>query len=176
MFFPKTWKQVSSLSLIPVQKDFSRKIAQKYKDEFSGNAEILDLYDEQWQQPFWHLKICTNILKMRLGKRFKKIQKADELVFIFSALVGIYTSNFKRILLIKILLLDSLTNMKMENQLDFSQKNGRNFFITCDGPKWMYALLLFPFYHSQNDNTSVLWNSCHHKRLYDQNENVLLNS
>lgn len=130
----------------PSSKGFSRKIAQKYKDEFSGNAEILDLYDERWQQPFLAFEDMHEYPENETRKKIQeKIQKADELVFIFPLWWGYMPA-----------ILKNFIDQNITAGFAYKYENGKpvgllsektaKIFITCDGPKWMYALLLFPFF------------------------------
>lgn len=130
----------------PSSKGFSRNIAERYANAFSGESEILDLYDPEWQQPFLTFEDMSKYPADDVREKIQeKIQLASEIVFIFPLWWGYMPA-----------ILKNFIDQNFTAGFAFQYKNGRpvgllsektaRIFITCDGPKWIYRLLLSPFF------------------------------
>ena len=128
----------------PASYGFTHKIAQTYKEteESTGNtAEIIDLYDDKYAQPFF----CFENLKEDCGPTVtkdlihEKISWADELVVVFpvwqlgmpAILKNFFDTNFNAGFGFKYSK-DGLQKLLVGKRI--------RFFLTADGPAWFYWL------------------------------------
>lgn len=129
----------------PSSKGFSRQIASRYA-AIKKDSEIIDLYAEEWQQSFLAFESPKNIPNNEVRNRIQeKITEAEELVFVFPLWWGFVPA-----------ILKNFIDQNLSAGFAFIYKNGKpkglltgktaRIFVTCDAPKWMYAMLFFPFF------------------------------
>ncbi len=128
----------------PSSKGFSHQIAKKYL-EAKGDSEIMNLYDQQWEQPFLRFEDSKIMPPDKKRESIQqKISQAKELIFIFPLWWGFMPA-----------ILKNFIDQNFTSGFAFEYKNHKprglltgktaRIFITCDAPKWMYGLFLFPF-------------------------------
>ena len=86
----------------PKEDSFSFAMANTYKEnrESKGDSvEMLDLYRDSHQQAFFTYEDANGLTTTESMKYYQdKIAKADEIVFVFPILVGIFSCYFKELL------------------------------------------------------------------------------
>ena len=131
----------------PSSKGFVHTMASTYKKSALSSektAEIIDLYDKKYMLPFLQFE---DIKKIKLSETAillqKKIEKADEIIFIFPLWWGLMPAILKNFF---DTVFSSGFAFKYVNGLPkglLKNKKAR-VLITCDAPRWMYFFLGFP--------------------------------
>ena len=129
----------------PSIKGFTHRIAKAYANA-KGDSEIMNLYDEKWQQPFLQFEDMRHFPDNETRNRIQsKIAEAKELVFVFPLWWGTMPA-----------ILKNFFDQNFTSGFAFRYHNGKprgllkgktaRIFVTCDAPKWMYGIFFFPFF------------------------------
>ncbi len=131
----------------PSSKGFVHTIASQYlgtKNNTETTAEIINLYDEQYQIPFLKFEDAREIENSETVKKLQnKIADADELVFIFPLWWGSMPA-----------ILKNFFDNVFSSGFAFTYENGRptalltektaKIITTYDAPSWAYLFTSFP--------------------------------
>jgi putative NADPH-quinone reductase len=131
----------------PAKKNLSKLFAERYQKAHPGESEVIDLYDKKWRQDFLTFDDIKDIPTDETREVIQqKIREADELVFIFPVWWGnppAIMKNFIDMNFTSGFAFRFLPNGKPEKLL--TGKTAK-IFATSDGPKFIYAMLAFPFF------------------------------
>lgn len=146
------------VSAHPHPKRFTGQIAQRFQKlaEESASHEVfeMDLYDEQWQQSYYHFDLEKNEEFLAVRKKIQdKISWADQIVFVHPLWWGGQPAVLKNWIDANI---TSGFAFKYNRRPQWQRRlwplpkgllagKSAKVFITGDGQFWVYALLLMPF-------------------------------
>ncbi len=123
-------------------------VLKESREEKNGEVEILDLYKSSFQQNFLTFENVRDIKTTPYVEALQaKITSADEIIFVHP----LWWMSMPAIM-------KNFIDQNFTPRFAYQYKEGRRVgllsprtarvYITCDGPKWVYALMGFPFFLS----------------------------
>lgn len=128
----------------PSSKSFNKSIAERYKKNVETNwneAELINLYDEEYKQDFLSFENITEIKEDKVRNLFhKKMTEADEYVFIFPVWWGTIPAILKNFFDNNLSSWFAFKYGKWGKVTKLLEWKTAKIYCTCDAPAFIYKI------------------------------------